>query len=67
MSSVEQQELKQAIKDAIREVVFENREIVKDILIEVLEDVALLQRMEVGRQTDLVGRDEIMELLEPKH
>jgi hypothetical protein len=67
MSSVEQQELKQAIKDAIREVVIENREIVKDILVEVLEDVALLQRMEEGRQTELIGRDEIMGLLEPKH
>jgi hypothetical protein len=67
MSSAEQQELKQAIKDAIREVVFENREVVKDILVEVLEDIALLQRMEEGRQTELVGRDEIMGLLEPKH
>jgi hypothetical protein len=67
MSSVEQQELKQAIKDAIKEVVLENSEIVKDILVEVLEDLALLQRMQEGQQTELVGRDEIMELLEPKH
>jgi hypothetical protein len=67
MSSVEQHELKQAIKDAIKEVMLENREIVKDILVEVLEDVALLQRMAEGRRTELVGREEIMELLEPKH
>jgi hypothetical protein len=67
MSLVEQHELKQAIKDAIKEVMLENREIVKDILVEVLEDAALLQRMEEGRQTELVGREEIMELLEPKH
>ena len=67
MSFVEQHELKQAIKDAIKEVMLENREIVKDILVEVLEDAALLQRMEEGRQTELVGREEIMELLEPKH
>ena len=67
MSSIEQQELKQAIKDAIKEVVLENSEIVKDVLVEVLEDIALLQRMEEGRQTELVGRKEVMELLERKH
>jgi hypothetical protein len=67
MSSVEQNELKQAIKEAITEVVRENSEFVKEILAEVLEDIALLQRMEEGRQTELVGREEIMELLEPKH
>jgi hypothetical protein len=67
MSSVEQHELKQAIKDAIKEVMLENREVVKDILVEVLEDLTLLQRMEEGRQTELVGREEIMEVLEPKH
>lgn len=66
MSSVDQGELKQAIKEAITEVVRENSELVKEILAEVLEDIALLQRMEEGRQAELVGREEIMELLEPK-
>lgn len=66
MASVEQNELKQAIKEAITEVVRENSDLVKEILAEVLEDVALLQRIEEGRQTELVSRDEIMELLEPK-
>ena len=45
----------------------ENSELVKEILAEVLEDVALLQRMEEGRQTERVDREEIMGLLEPKH
>jgi hypothetical protein len=66
MSEVEQTELKQVVKDAIREVVAENSETLKDVLIEVLEDLALLQRMEEGRKTEFVSRDEVMDLLEPK-
>jgi hypothetical protein len=66
MSEVEQAELKQVVKDAIKEVVAENRETLKDLLVEVLEDLALLQRMEEGRETELVDRDKVMDLLEPK-
>jgi len=66
MSEVDQAELKQVVKDAIKEVVAENRETLKDLLVEVLEDLALLQRMEEGRETELVDRDKVMDLLEPK-
>ncbi len=67
MATAKQQELKQVVKEAIREVMLENSEMLKDLLVEVLEDSALLQRMEEGRETELVGRDRIMEILEPKH
>jgi hypothetical protein len=67
MSAVEQEELKQIVKNAIKEVVAENSEILKDLVVELLEDIALLQKMEEGRQTELVDRGEIMELLEPKN
>jgi hypothetical protein len=66
VSSSEQQELKQAIKEAIAEAVRENSDVVKEMFAEVLEDMALLQRMEEGRRTELVGRDEIMGILESK-
>jgi hypothetical protein len=67
MSTAEQENLKQVVKDAIREAFTENREMVKELLAEVVEDIALLQRMEERRDTDRVGRDQIMQLLEPKH
>jgi hypothetical protein len=67
MSTAEQENLKQVVKDAIREAFTENREMVKELLAEVVEDIALLHRMEEGRDTDLVSRDQIMQLLEPKH
>jgi hypothetical protein len=62
MSGVEQEELKQVVKEAIKEIVTENSEALKDLLVEVLDDLALLQRMEEGRESELVGRDEIMGL-----
>lgn len=67
MSTAEENELKQVVKDAINEVVAENRETLKELLAEVLEDLALLQRMEEGRETELVDREEVMNLLGPKH
>lgn len=66
MSAAEQEELKQVVKKAIKEVLIEDSGLFKDLLVEVLEDIALLQRMEEGRQTELVSREEIMECLEPK-
>jgi uncharacterized protein YjgD (DUF1641 family) len=67
MSEVEQAELKQVAKEAIKEVVAENSEAIKEMLAELLEDAALLQRMEEGRASEFVSRDEIMGLLEPKN
>jgi hypothetical protein len=67
MSTAEQENLKQVVKDAIREAFTENREMVKELLAEVVDDIALLQRMEEGRDTDLVSREQVMQLLEPKH
>lgn len=67
MSAAEQQELKRAVKEAVKEAMVENSEMLKDLLIEVLEDTALLQRIEEGRKSELVNREEVMALLEPKH
>lgn len=66
MSEVEQAELKQVVKAAIREAFVENQDIIKEVLAELMEDSALLQRMEEGRQSEFVGREEIMNLLEPR-
>lgn len=67
MSDVEQAELKKVVKDAIKEAFAENSEALRDMLAEILEESALLQRMEEGRSTEFVSRDEVMDLLEPKH
>ena len=55
MSAAESHELKQVVKDAIREAMTENSETLKELLVEVIEDVALLQRIDEGRRTELVS------------
>jgi len=66
MSAAERQEIKQAVKEAMKEAISENSEMLKELFIEVLEDTALLRRMEEGRQTEFISRDDVMELLERK-
>ena len=66
MSTAEQLQLKQAVKDALKEVMLENSEMLKDILLEVLEDIAMLRRIEEGRQSELINRTDVMDLLERK-
>ena len=64
MSTIEQQELKLVVKEAIKEMLVENSEMLKELVVETLEEIAMMQRIEEGRQTELVGRDSIMEILE---
>jgi histone H3/H4 len=66
MSEVEHAELKQVVKAAIKEALVENQDLIKEVLAELMEDAALLERMEEGRKTEFVSRDEIMDLLEPR-
>lgn len=64
MAVVEQQlDLKQLVKEAVKEALVENSEQFKEMIAEVLEDIALLQRMEEGRQTELISEAQVMELL----
>ncbi|MDY0228417.1 MAG: hypothetical protein RBR38_16510 [Desulfomicrobium apsheronum] len=56
--------LKEAFKDAIREVVLENKELLHDILLEVMEDMAMIHAIEEGQQSLPVEREAIFELLD---
>jgi hypothetical protein len=67
MSTLEQHDFKQLVKEAVKEVMLENSDLIKDLLVDALEEIALLQRIEEGRQTEFVSRDEVMEILEQKH
>ncbi len=64
--TVPDERLKQAMKAALAEILEERSDLIHDILVEALEDVALSRAIEEGEATDLVSRDEIFELLEGK-
>ncbi|HSR69225.1 MAG TPA: hypothetical protein VLU25_14915 [Acidobacteriota bacterium] len=64
--STSHESLKQAIKEALTETLNEQRDVLRDLLAEVLEDVALVEAIEQGRQTESVDRARIFDLLEDR-
>jgi hypothetical protein len=56
--------LKELLKTAIIEVLEEREDLVRDLLEEVLEDIALVRAIEAGEQTETVSRDEVFKSLE---
>ena len=60
------EELKQALKEAITETLHEQRELLHEVFAEVLEDFALAEAIREGRQTEHVERDEVFDVLEGK-
>ena len=55
--SVDEGRLKDLLKTAIVEVLEERKDLVRDLLEEVLGDIALVRAIEAGEQTGTVGRD----------
>lgn len=56
--------LKQTMKEVLLETLTENRELLIDVLAEVLEDFALVKAIEEGRQTEQVERSQVFDILE---
>ena len=57
-------QLKEIFKNAIVELLSENREEVSDFLSEIIEDIAMERAIMEGENTELVSRDSIFQLLE---
>ncbi len=56
--------IKQALKEAFAETLHEQRELLHEVFAEVLEDFALTEAVQEGRQTELVERAEAFGALE---
>ncbi|BDI16283.1 MULTISPECIES: hypothetical protein [Nostoc] len=59
-------QLKEILKSAIIELIRDNRKEVSEFLAEIIEDVAMEQAIAEGETTELVSRESIFQLLEPK-
>lgn len=59
--------LKEALKSAIVEILEERKDLVREVLEEALEDIALARAIEEGEQSELVTRDEVFKALEPNN
>ncbi len=55
--------LKNLMKQAIMEVIEEKKGAVHDLLVEVMEDVAMIRAIQEGEDSGFAGRDEIFGIL----
>jgi Na+-translocating ferredoxin:NAD+ oxidoreductase RnfG subunit len=55
--------LKNLMKQAIMEAIEEKKGVVHDLLVEVMEDVAMIRAIQEGEDSGYVGRDEIFGIL----
>ena len=62
--SPSEHELKDALKAALIEVLQERSELVRDLLAEVMEDIALVRAIQEGEASEPVSRDEVFRLLD---
>nr|VFJ98969.1 MAG: hypothetical protein BECKH772B_GA0070898_101477 [Candidatus Kentron sp. H]VFJ99301.1 MAG: hypothetical protein BECKH772A_GA0070896_101596 [Candidatus Kentron sp. H]VFK03768.1 MAG: hypothetical protein BECKH772C_GA0070978_101447 [Candidatus Kentron sp. H] len=56
--------MKAIFKQALTETLYEQRELLREIFAEVMEEIALTQAITEGSRTEPVGRADIFELLD---
>ena len=57
-------QLKEVFKQAIAELLQERRDLLYDVFIEVLEDIALASAIKDGEETEIVSRKQVFKILE---
>jgi Asp-tRNA(Asn)/Glu-tRNA(Gln) amidotransferase C subunit len=62
--SVEEQHIKDLLKQAILELLEERQDIFRQLVAEAMEDLALINAIKEGEATETVSREEILQILE---
>ena len=63
MATLDEDRLKELLKTAIVEVLEERRDLVRELIEEAVEDIALVRAIEEGQKSPLVSRDEVFKIL----
>ena len=58
------EKLKEIFKQAIIEAMLEKKDVVHDLLLEAMEDLAMIHAIQEGEDTEPVSRDEVFQILE---
>jgi len=58
------QDIKELLEEIIYKIFMEKPEILKEVVLEVIEDIALSKAIKEGRKGEFVDRDEIMKVIE---
>ncbi len=61
--TIDESKLKELLKTAIVELLQERKEVVYDVLAEIIEDIALEKAIEEGENTEPVSREAIFNIL----
>ena len=56
--------LKELFKQALIEAIEEKKDVVHDLLVEAMEDLAMIHAIQEGEDTDPASREEVMQVLE---
>jgi hypothetical protein len=64
MVEVQAQDLKALLKELLRELLTQERDLLAELIYEVMEDIALARAIAEGKDSENVERDEIFALLE---
>jgi hypothetical protein len=59
-------QLKELLKLAIVEILQEQKEVFTDMIVEAMEDIALVKAIEEGENTEVVSREAIFDILSQK-
>jgi hypothetical protein len=59
-------QIKELLKLAIVEILQEQKEVFTDMLVEAMEDIALVKAIEEGENTEVVSREAIFDILSQK-
>ncbi len=60
---IKEDEIKSMLEDIVFKLFQERKELVRDIVEEVMEDIALCKAIEDGRKNEFVSQEKIMEIL----
>ena len=60
---IKEDEIKSMLEDIVFKLFQEKKEIFRDIVEEVMEDIALCEAIEEGRKDEFVSQEKIMEIL----
>ena len=63
--TLDDNKLKDALKQAIRELIQEDQKMISNLIVEVIEDIAFENAIKEGETSETVNRDEIFNLLNP--
>ena len=61
---IDETKLKEIMKEAVLEALKDQKEVIYDILAEVMEDIALAQAIKEGETTETVSKEEILDIIE---